>query len=106
MRPLGDFERAVLLALIRLGDGPYGVNIRQELETRLGRAISLGAVYTTLDRLLEKRMVSTRFGDPTPQRGGRAKKFFTIEALGLAALEQARRSSEAIWAIGFPAGEK
>jgi PadR family transcriptional regulator PadR len=98
-RPLGEFERAVLLALIRLEDNAYGVSIREELESRLRRGVSFGAVYTTLDRLLEKRMVSTWSGEPTPQRGGRAKKFFRIEPRGIQALEHARKSSEAVWAI-------
>ena len=98
-RPLGEFERAVLLAVLRLGDIAYGVAIRDELQKHLRRRISFGAVYTTLDRLLEKRLVSTRTGAPTPERGGRAKKFFTIEPRGLESLEHARRASEAIWAM-------
>ncbi len=98
-RPVGEFERAVLLALIRLGDEAYGVSVRDELERRLGRRVSFGAVYTTLDRLAEKDMVSSRVGEPTAERGGRAKKFFRIEPRGLRALEHARKSSEAVWAI-------
>jgi PadR family transcriptional regulator PadR len=96
---VGEFERAVLLAVIRLGDEAYGVRIRDHLEEALGRRISFGAVYTTLDRLLEKGLVSARVGDPTPQRGGRAKKFFTVLAPGRRALERARETSEAIWSI-------
>ena len=98
-RPLGEFERAVLLALIKLQGSAYGVSIREELESRLRRPLSFGAVYTTLDRLLEKRMVSTYIGEPTPERGGRAKKFFRIEQRGLDALQHARSSSDAVWAI-------
>ena len=96
---VGEFERAVLLAVIRLGDVAYGVSIRDHLEEVLQRRISFGAVYTTLDRLFEKGFVSTRFGDPTPQRGGRAKKFFTVLPRGRRALERAREASEAIWSI-------
>lgn len=99
MRPLGEFERAVLLAVIRLGDRAYGVSIREELEKRLARAVSFGAVYTTLDRLEEKGLVSSSRGEPTAARGGRAKKFFHVEAAGRARLEHARRASNAIWAI-------
>jgi len=99
IRPLGEFERAVLLAVLRLRDNAYGVAIRDELETQLRRSVSFGAVYTTLDRLLEKRLVSTYSGDPTPERGGRAKKFFKVEARGMESLEHARRASEAIWGI-------
>src|SRR6185436_3193659 len=98
-RPLGEFQRAVLLAVTRLASNAYGVSIRTELEKRLKRGVSLGAVYTTLDRLVEKGMASSSLGDPTPERGGRAKKFFTIEALGIEALRHSRRASEAIWGI-------
>ena len=99
MRPLGEFERAVLLALIRLGEGAYGVSIREELENRLDRTVSFGAVYTTLDRLSEKGMVSSHMGAPTAERGGRAKKFFKIEGGALLALEHTRQASNAVWAI-------
>ena len=99
MRQLGEFERAVLLAVIRLGERGYGVSIREELEKRLERDISFGAVYTTLDRLEEKGLVSASLGEPTAERGGRAKKFFRVEAAGLERLQHARRTSKAIWAI-------
>ncbi len=99
MRTLGEFERAVLLAIIHVGDDAYGVSIRQELEKTLKRSISFGAVYTTLERMLEKGLVSTYSGDPTPQRGGRAKKFFTVTTRGMKALDHARRTSDALWAL-------
>src|SRR5688572_4975870 len=98
-KQLGDFERAVLLTLVKLGDDAYGVSIRDALIEVLGRDVSFGAVYTTLDRLLEKKMISTHMGDPTPQRGGRAKKHFAIERRGLEALERAREQSEAMWSL-------
>jgi len=96
---LGNFERSVLLALIRLDENAYGVSIRDELKKRLKRDVSFGAVYTTLDRLHEKGFVKTRTGDPTPQRGGRAKKYFEITARGAKALEQTRKMADKIWAI-------
>lgn len=99
LRPLGEFERAVLLAVTRLGENAYGVSIRAELEKRLRRSVSFGAVYTTLDRLVEKGMASSYLGQPTPERGGRAKKFFSVEAPGVEALRHSRRTSDAIWAI-------
>ena len=99
LRPLGEFERAVVLAVLRLRDRAYGVSIRTELERRLGRSLSFGAVYTTLDRLTEKGLIVPDLGEPTPERGGRAKKFFTVTRRGLKSLEQTRRSSKAIWAI-------
>ena len=83
---LGEFERAVLLVVARLGDGAYGVPIRQELEARLNRPVSVGAVYATLDRLAEKGFVSSSVGEPTATRGGRAKKYFRVEASGIEAL--------------------
>jgi len=98
-RPPGEFEQAVLLALVRLGEQAYGVRIRAELETRLHRAVSIGAVYTTLDRLVAKGYVTTSLGEPTAERGGRAKKFFHLAAPGLAALNHARQTTQATWAI-------
>jgi DNA-binding PadR family transcriptional regulator len=98
-RPVAEFERAVMLAVLRLGDAAYGVAIRQELENRLERNVSFGSVYTTLDRLLKKKLVSSTTGEPTPERGGRAKKFFAVTTAGMVALEHARRASRAIWAI-------
>jgi PadR family transcriptional regulator PadR len=99
MKALGEFERAVLLAIMRVGSNAYGVSIRKELETMLKRPVSFGAVYTTLDRLLAKGLVSTYAGDPTPERGGRAKKFFKLEASGKKALAHARQASEAMWQL-------
>lgn len=97
---LGEFEQMVLLALVRLGDDGYGLRVRQEIEDRTGRGASIGAVYATLDRLEVKGYVSSRVADPTAERGGRAKRFFKLEAEGLAALRQTqealRRMSEGI----------
>lgn len=83
---LGDFEYAVLLATLRLGDGAYGVSIRDEIETRSGREASLGAVYTTLDRLEGKGFVASRMGRPTAVRGGRRKKLCRLTPAGERAL--------------------
>ena len=79
---LGEFEQLVLLALVRLGAEAYGVAIRDEIEERTGRDVTLGAVYTTLLRLEDKKLVATRLGEPTPQRGGRRKKFYRPLAAG------------------------
>lgn len=76
LQGLGEFEQLVLLALMRLEPEAYGVAIRDEIEKRTGRSVALGAVYTTLLRLEDKRLVATRLGDPTPQRGGRRKKYY------------------------------
>lgn len=88
-----------MLAVLRLGAGAYGVAIQRELEQHLDRSVSFGAVYTTLDRLAEKGMVSSTVGEPTSERGGRAKKYFRVEREGLKALEHARRTSSAIWGL-------
>lgn len=92
---LGEFEQLVLLALMRLGAEAYGVAIRDEIEQQTGRRVTLGAVYTTLLRLENKRLVAARLGEPTPQRGGRRKKFYRPLAAGrreLAASLEALRS--------------
>ena len=89
---LGEFEQIVLLAIMRLGENAYGVTLREEIRARTDRHPTPGAVYTTVDRLEEKGLVSSRFGDPTPLRGGRAKRFFKVTAKGIAAVAQAQRS--------------
>jgi PadR family transcriptional regulator, regulatory protein PadR len=89
---LGEFEQIVLLGILRLEDRAYGVTIRAEIAKCTGREPSPGALYTTLDRLEEKGLVASRLGDPTPQRGGRAKRYFTVTKKGGAALSRAQQS--------------
>ncbi len=89
---LGEFEQIVLLAILRVGESAYGVTIRSEIELRTGRDPSPGALYTTLDRLEEKGFVTSRMGDPTPQRGGRAKRFFEVTGTGIEAVARAQTS--------------
>jgi DNA-binding PadR family transcriptional regulator len=89
---LGEFEQIVLLAILRLDENAYGVTIRAEIAACTDREPAPGALYTTLDRLQDKGLVTSRLGDPTPQRGGRAKRFFTVTAAGVAAVTQAQRS--------------
>lgn len=79
---LGEFEIMVLAALIRLGDDAYGVAVRKEIETRAGREVTIGALYATLSRLEDKGYVATRQGEATPERGGRAKRYYRLTALG------------------------
>jgi DNA-binding PadR family transcriptional regulator len=85
---LGEFELLVLLAVLRLNDNAYGVTILDELERTTSRELTVGAVYKTLGRLQQKGYVSVRIGDPTPQRGGRRKKLYRLEAIGSRALKQ------------------
>lgn len=84
--PLGEFEQLVLFALSRLGDQAYGVAIRHDIEAETGRRISSGAVYTTLDRLRARGLISSRWGEPTAERGGRRKRFYRLEPDGARAL--------------------
>ena len=80
--PLGEFEQLVLLALVRLEGDAYGAAIQREIEERTGRAVSLGAVYTTLLRVEQKGYVDASLGEPTPQRGGRRKKIYRLLPAG------------------------
>src|SRR5262245_24287827 len=88
-RSLGDYEQLLLFAVLRLGEDAYGVTIRQEIEERAGRFVSAGAVYTALDRLEAKGLVSARVGEATPARGGRRKKYYRLQPAGEAALRNA-----------------
>jgi PadR family transcriptional regulator PadR len=98
---LGDFEQLVLLGVLRLGDeASYGAAIRQEIHARSGRDVSINAVYTTLDRLETKGLLRSWVGEPTPQRGGRRRKFYALRPAGIAALRQAYRAFTAMTA-GF-----
>lgn len=89
---LGEFEQVVLLAILRLGENAYGVTVGAEIAACTGRKPTPGALYTTLDRLEDKGLISSLFGDPTPQRGGRAKRYFKVNAKGLAAIARAQLS--------------
>ena len=89
---LGDFEQVVLLAILRLTDQAYGVAIREEIRLRTDREPTPGALYTTLDRLENKGLITSRLGDPIPQRGGRAKRFFQVTGVGVDAVTRAQRS--------------
>ena len=81
------------MAVLRLGNSAYGMRIHEEIETRARRRCSYGALYTTLDRLEQKNYVSSSIGEPTPERGGRAKKYFTVENMGKAALRHSYRAT-------------
>jgi PadR family transcriptional regulator PadR len=94
---LGEFEQSLLLAIVHLGDNAYGVTIRQEIEARTGRDVAVGALYTSLARLERKGYVRSTMSDPTPQRGGRSKRHFTLRAAGAAALRQSRQRLERMW---------
>src|SRR5258707_1059569 len=94
---LGGFELLVLLALIRLADEAYGVPISEAIEESSGRDVAMGSVYITLGRLERKGLVTSRLGEPTAERGGRAKTYFRITAKGLREVRQARRTLVSLW---------
>jgi PadR family transcriptional regulator PadR len=87
---LGELEHIVLLALLQLGDDAYGVTIRREIESRTGRCIGPGTIYPTLERLQRKGFLHSRLGEPTAQRGGRAKRHYSLDPPGLAELRRTR----------------
>lgn len=95
---LGEFEQLVLLGVERLGEGAYGAAIRQEIHARSARDVSINAVYTTLDRLERKGLLRSWIGSPTPQRGGRRRKFYALQPAGLAAIRQAYQAFTAMTA--------
>ena len=85
---LGELEQLVMLAVLRAGTDAYGVSIRREIEARAGRALTLGTVHKTLTRLEDKQLLESHPGDPTPVRGGRRKRMFTVTRSGRVALRE------------------
>jgi PadR family transcriptional regulator, regulatory protein PadR len=102
---LGEFELMVLLVVLRLGEGAYGVPIAREIEKETGREVRIGSVYAALDRLQRKGLVSSTIGEPTPERGGRAKRYFQVTGLGLRQVRQTQRTLVALWS-GLPELER
>ncbi len=94
---LGEFELMILLAIIRLGEEAYGVPISRELEAHRGREVSVGSVYAALERLEAKGLVSSSLGDPTPERGGKAKRYFQVTRAGLRQAHETRRVLSRLW---------
>ena len=94
---LGQFELMVLLALMRLGDDAYGVTIANELEQQTNREVVIASVYATLERLQDRGLVISSLGDATPERGGRAKRYFRITGAGVREVRDARRSLLGLW---------
>lgn len=94
---LGEFEQMVLLAIVHLGDEVYGVPIADEIERRTGRAVSPAAVYVTLRRLEQKRLLSSSMSEPTPERGGKARRCVKVTPAGLEGLRAARQALDRMW---------
>ena len=95
---LGTLELSVLLAVSRLGDEAYGLLVRRDLAARTGRDYSVGAVYTTLQRLEDKGLLTSHATDPLPVRGGRSRRHFTLTGAGARAIRDAQRHAASIWA--------
>ena len=99
---LGEFEQLILLAIVRLKDDAYGATIRREIEERTGREITVGALYTALERLEKKGYVASAMSAPSPHRGGRARREFDLRPAGVAALKRSRETLSRMW-DGVPA---
>ena len=94
---LGDIEHLVLLAILRLNKDAYGIPILDEVSSRSGREVSRATVYVALKRLEQKGLATSRLGDSTPERGGRAKRFFKLKPAGLRALRDSREMFLGLW---------
>jgi PadR family transcriptional regulator PadR len=94
---LGELELMILLAILRLENETYGVPLARELSAVRGREVSLGSVYASVDRLEIKGLVKSKLGESTPERGGRAKRYFSVTAEGLRAIQATRRVLTGLW---------
>jgi len=94
---LGEFEQFILLAILKLGEGAYGSTIRQVLAETIARDVTIGALYTTLERLEKKGLVESKMGEATAERGGRAKKYFKVSAQGQSALKRSKQALHSMW---------
>ncbi len=103
---LGDFELLLLLTVLRLGDQAYGVPLCRELSAIRRRGVAVGSVYAALDRLQQKGLVSSTLGESTPERGGRAKRFFRLTQAGLRSVHHTRRLLDTLWTALPPLAEE
>jgi PadR family transcriptional regulator PadR len=94
---LGELEQIVLLAVLRLGDEAYAVPILEQIEAQTGRKVARGALYTALERLEAKGCLRSRVGDPLPERGGRARRYFTVTPAAVRALKASRLALMRLW---------
>lgn len=94
---LGEFELVVLLAILRLGDEAYGASIKRLISEEINREVSIGSLYSTIERLERKQMLVSRTGDPTPERGGRAKSYLRLTSKGHSAVQLSRSILTTLW---------
>lgn len=97
MDTLGEFEEIVLLAVLRLDDEAYAIPIREEIRRCARRRVARGALYTALERLEDKGLLTSRMGEPRPERGGRSRRYFKATARAIAALRASRRARLGLW---------
>jgi DNA-binding PadR family transcriptional regulator len=103
---LGEFELMILLTIFRLGDEAYGVPLSREMAILRGRDVSIGSVYATLDRLEIKGLIASSMGESTPERGGRAKRYFRVTEQGLRSVHETRNVLSKLWkSLPSPGGE-
>ena len=95
--PISNFELMVMLALIRIGDEAYGVPISEEIESHSGHDVAVGSVYAALDRLQKRGLVASRLGEPTAERGGRAKRHFKVTGQGMRVVRDTRQTLVRLW---------
>ena len=96
---VGEFEELVLLTIASLGDDAYGVAIKEDIESRTDRSLSIGALHSTITRLEEKGFITSWLGDPTQERGGRRKRFFRLTNEGKVALHKMKELRDELWSI-------
>lgn len=94
---LSDFELIAMLAVLRLGDSAYGVPIAREIEEQTKREVKLGSIYATLERLEEKGFVTSQLGEPTRERGGRAKRYFQVTRQGMRQVRETQQTLIRLW---------
>ncbi|HXG55574.1 MAG TPA: helix-turn-helix transcriptional regulator [Vicinamibacterales bacterium] len=94
---LGEFEQIALLAILRLGDAAYAIPVREEIESRTGRTVARGALYTALERLEAKKCLTSRMSEPLPERGGRSRRYYAVTPAGRSALRSSRAALMALW---------
>lgn len=97
MPAIAEFELRILLAVLQCAADAYAVRIHDELRARTGRRVAIGAVYVTLDRLVRKGWLTSKLGDPSPERGGRAKRYYAVTARGRAAVRAEIRAMHRLW---------
>jgi PadR family transcriptional regulator, regulatory protein PadR len=96
---IGEFEELVLLTIATLGEDAYGVAIKEDIEKRADRSISIGALHSTITRLEEKGLLKSWLGDPTQERGGRRKRFFEITHQGKVSLHEMKALRDELWSL-------